>query len=120
MNSTQRSCQMNSPAHSSQTNRWLSVPPVFLTAAVLCFAPVFRAAAQQVKVMQWNVEGHIGTSTAQSGAGAAAIGRILNYLQPDVLLINEVADGTAATNTTALTQWVTANLPYLAGGTFYV
>ncbi len=70
--------------------------------------------------MQWNIHGNLGTSTAQSGTGAAAIGRILNYLQPDVLLINEVADGTAQVNTSALTQWVTDNLPYLAGGTFYV
>jgi endonuclease/exonuclease/phosphatase family metal-dependent hydrolase len=70
--------------------------------------------------MQWNVHGNIGTSTANSSAGAAAIARILNYVQPDVLLINEVANGTPAVNTTALNQWVSANLPYLATGTFYV
>ena len=70
--------------------------------------------------MQWNIHGNLGTTTAQSSAGAAAIARILNYLQPDVLLINEVADGTAQVNTSALTQWVTDNLPYLASGSFYV
>jgi endonuclease/exonuclease/phosphatase family metal-dependent hydrolase len=89
-------------------------------AAFSCFGLLFPAPAQQVKVMQWNVQGNLGTTTAQSGAAAAAIGRILNYLQPDVLLINEVADGTAQVNTSALTQWVTVNLPYLASGTFYV
>lgn len=51
------------------------------------------ATAQQVKVMHWNVHGNIGTSTANSSPGAAAIARILNYVQPDVLLIKEVDDG---------------------------
>jgi endonuclease/exonuclease/phosphatase family metal-dependent hydrolase len=111
---------MNPRADLFPTCCCLSIPLVFLTSALLCSAPVFLASAQQVKVMQWNVHGNIGTTTAQTGAGAAAIGRILNYLQPDLLLINEVADGPAATNTAALTQWVTANLPYLAGGNFYV
>src|SRR5438046_10383356 len=88
-------------------------------AAFFCFGLLFPAPAQQVEVMQWNVHGNLGTTTAQSGAGAAAIGRILNYLQPDVLLLNEVADGTAQVHTSALSQWVTDNLRYLASGTFY-
>src|SRR2546421_4344317 len=75
--------------------------------------------AQTINVMQWNVHGNLGTSTAQTSAGAAAIARVLNYLQPDVLLLNEVADGSVATNTTSLTDWVGANLPYLASS-FYV
>src|SRR5436309_5673877 len=76
--------------------------------------------AQNVKVMTWNVLGHIGTSSANSSAGAAAVARVVNYLQPDVLLLNEVANGTMAVNSTALTNWVTSNLPYLTTGTFYV
>src|ERR1043166_2163837 len=76
--------------------------------------------AQNVRVMTWNVHGHIGTSSANSSAGAAAIARVVNYVQPDVLLLNEVDDGTVAVNSTALTNWVSSNLPYLATGTFYV
>ena len=76
--------------------------------------------SQPVKVMHWNVHGNLGTAAAQASAGAAAIGRVLNHLQPDVLLLNEVADGDAVTNTVALTQWVGANLPYLAVGSFSV
>src|ERR1043166_2638294 len=76
--------------------------------------------AQNVRVMTWNVHGNIGTSAANSSAGAAAVARVVNYLQPDVFLINEVDDGTAAVNSAALTNWVSSNLPYLATGTFYV
>ncbi|TAL06234.1 MAG: endonuclease/exonuclease/phosphatase family protein, partial [Verrucomicrobia bacterium] len=76
--------------------------------------------AQQVTVMHWNVHGNLGTFSAQSGPEALAIARILNYLQPDVFLINEVADGAATTNTIAITQWVSTNLPYLASGSYYV
>src|SRR5437867_3411790 len=76
--------------------------------------------AQNVRAMTWNVHGNIGTSSANSSAGAAAVARVVNYLQPDVLLLNEVANGTVAVNSAALTNWVTSNLPYLATGTFYV
>src|SRR5215510_4531994 len=86
----------------------------------LCCFAAFDASAQQVKVMQWNVHGNIGTTSAQTSAGAAAIARILNYLQPDVVLINEVANGSVAVNTAALNQWVSNSLPYMTAGTFYV
>src|SRR6266516_1924918 len=93
-------------------SKLMKLNPLYL-GGFLCFAAVFPSSAQQVNVMQWNIHGNLGTSTAQSSTGAAAIGRILNYLQPDVLLINEVADGTVQVNTSALTQWVTDNLPYM-------
>jgi len=89
-------------------------------AAFLLFCGTNSLIAQTISVMQWNVHGNLGTAAAQSNAGAAAIGRILNFLQPDVLLINEVADGSVATNTASLTQWVGANLPYVLNGSFYV
>ncbi|PYJ07195.1 MAG: hypothetical protein DME25_04440, partial [Verrucomicrobia bacterium] len=85
-----------------------------LVVALVCLVSVSSVPAQQIQVMQWNVHGNLGTAAAQSGPEAVAIARILNYLQPDVVLLNEVADGSVATNTTSLTQWVAANLPYMA------
>jgi len=94
-------------------HRWIFIAALSLPQALSSFS-------QQIRVMQWNVHGNIGTATAQSSTGAAAIARILNYLQPDVLLINEVADGSADTNTVSLIQWVAGNLPYLATNAYYV
>lgn len=87
------------------------------------------ASAQQVRVMQWNVEGHIGNIASNSTAGAKAIARIVNYNQPDILLLNEIqsrtalGSGTTNLNGAALIDWVTNNVPYLGsqpGVTFFI
>src|SRR6266404_5137192 len=108
------------PLRPVKTRRFLRLARRLLAGGVVCLVALSCGLAQQITVMQWNVQGNIGTAAAQTGAGAAAIARELNYLQPDVVLINEVADGTAAINTSSLTQWVSVNLPYMASGTFYV
>jgi PKD repeat protein len=80
-------------------------------------------AAEQVRVMQWNVHGNLGTLANNSSAQANAIARIVNYNQPDVLLLNETDYYAPPATATALIDWVTNNLPYmgsLPGVTFFV
>jgi PKD repeat protein/endonuclease/exonuclease/phosphatase family metal-dependent hydrolase len=82
--------------------------------------------AQEVRVMQWNVERGLGRLSNNTNAQAEAIARVVNYNQPDILLFNEVdcSNGlSAAQNEAALIDWVTNNVAYLgaqAGVTFYV
>src|SRR2546425_643858 len=81
------------------------------------------ASAQQVRVMQWNVEGHIGNVLSNNTPNAQAIARIVNFNQPDILLFNELQYHSVFSNTFALIDWVTNNVPYLGtqtGVTFYV
>lgn len=77
------------------------------------------ANAQQVRVMQWNIQGHLGTLAENTTSNAEAIARIVNYHQPDILLFNEIQSRNIVTNAAALTDWVTNNVPYL-GTNFYV
>jgi len=85
--------------------------------------------AQQVNVMQWNLEGHLGNPASNNTAAAKAIARIINYNQPDVLLFDEVEDisslgsGTTNQNAAAFVDWVTNNVPYMGkqpGVTFFI
>ena len=77
------------------------------------------AHAQQIKVMQWNIEGHLGNPASNNTAQAKAIARIINFHQPDVLLIDEVegisslGSGTTNQNAAAFVDWITNNVPYL-------
>jgi PKD repeat protein/endonuclease/exonuclease/phosphatase family metal-dependent hydrolase len=77
----------------------------------LCWIPAVTA--QIMRVMQWNVHGGLGTMADNSAPQAAALARIVNYNQPDVLLLNEVNSSSVAANAAALTVWVTNNLPYM-------
>jgi PKD repeat protein len=80
-------------------------------------------AAEQVRVMQWNVHGNLGTLANNSSAQAKAIARIVNYNHPDVLLLNETDYNAPPATATALIDWVTNNLPYMGsqpGVTFFV
>jgi PKD repeat protein len=70
--------------------------------------------AQPVKVMQWNVQGHIGNLASNSTPAALAIARVVNFNQPDVLLFTELQDNGVAADTTAMINWVTNSLPYLS------
>ena len=95
----------------------------YLVAVVLCVQFATVAPAQKVRVMQWNIHDGLGTMADNSTAQAAAIARIVNYNQPDVLLLNEVNTDSIVNNQAALTAWVTNNLPYmgaLPGVTFFV
>ena len=64
-------------------------------------------AAEQVRVMQWNVKSALGNIAQNKSAAAKAIARIVNYNQPDILLFCEVTNavtgsGGLAADTTAL------------------
>jgi PKD repeat protein len=79
--------------------------------------------AEQVRVMQWNIHGHLGNMTSNTTAAAKALARIVNYNQPDVLLLNETDYYAPPATATALINWVTNNLPYMGsqpGVTFFV
>jgi len=80
-------------------------------------------AAEQVRVMQWNIHGNLGDIANNTSDAARAIARIVSYNQPDVLLFNEVEDTGRTAATAALINWVTNNVAYLGaqpGVTFYV
>jgi endonuclease/exonuclease/phosphatase family metal-dependent hydrolase len=85
-------------------------------------------AAEQVRVMQWNVQSGLGNISLNNSEAAQAIARIVNYNQPDILLFCEVTNavkgsGGVAADTTALINWVTNYVSYLGtqpGVTFYV
>ena len=101
--------------------RWVSC---YLVVGLLCLLTA-SASAQQVNVMQWNVERNLGRLANNTNAQAKAIASIVNYNQPDILLFNEIdASGLNATaNQNALIDWVTNNVPYLGtlpGVTFFV
>ncbi len=94
-----------------------------LFAVIVGLVPVFSTSAQQIEVMQWNIRHGLGITASNSTPQAAAIARVVNYNQPDVLLFNEVLKDTVANNQAALTVWVTNNLPYMGtqpGVTFFV
>src|SRR5258706_739975 len=79
--------------------------------------------AQQIRVMQYNIHGTVGSIANNNSAAAQALARIINYNQPDVLLFCEVQDNGVAAGQGALVDWVTNNLPYLGsqqGVTFWV
>ncbi|HUI07800.1 MAG TPA: endonuclease/exonuclease/phosphatase family protein [Verrucomicrobiae bacterium] len=82
------------------------------------------APAQQVKVMQYNIEGNLGSLSGNSSASAKAIARIVNYNQPDIITFNELAQQSPIANTAAgMIDWVTNNLTYFGnktGVTFWV
>lgn len=78
---------------------------------------------QDLLVMQWNVHDGLGTIASNSTPQAQALARIVNYNQPDLLLINEMVSHNATSNTAALVDWVTNNVPYLGptpGASFHV
>ncbi len=86
------------------------------------------ALGQNVRLMQWNVNGRIGNSASNNTAAAQAIARIIRYNQPDIITFNELENvGTNDTdigpNTAAMIAFVTNNLPYFGnktGVTFWV
>lgn len=89
--------------------------------AATCWLPALFA--QEVVVMQWNIEKGLGTFSKNTNEQARAIARIINYQRPDIILFNELQSANIATNTAALTAWVTNNVPYLGtqpGVSFHV
>lgn len=87
----------------------------------LCGAPVARA--QQVKIMQYNIEGHLGNSTNNNTAAAKALARIINYTQPDIITFCELEDHGTIDTAAGVIDWVTNNLTYFGnktGVTFWV
>jgi len=60
---------------------WLGV-----VVTALCL-PALSVSAQKIRVMQWNVNGNLGS---QANLNAArAIARIVNYNQPDIITFSE-------------------------------
>jgi PKD repeat protein len=102
---------------------------ILLLSAFCLFSGRFTF-GQQIKVMQWNVEGNdghgLGRQSNNTNAQTKADARIVNYNQPDILLFNEIdcSNGlSVATNEAAIVDWITNNVPYLGtqlGVTFYV
>ena len=84
---------------------------LFVVILGLSGAPI--AHAQQIKVMQWNIRGHLGWSFSNNTAEAKAIARIVNYNRPDILLFCELQDISQLDDTFGLIGWVTNNVPYL-------
>ena len=84
----------------------------YLLTGLICLVAA-SGAAQQVRVMQWNVLDGLGRQSNNSTAQAQALARIINFNQPDIMLFNEVdADGlSAAQNEAAITDWVTNRRP---------
>ncbi|MGD0651796.1 MAG: endonuclease/exonuclease/phosphatase family protein [Verrucomicrobiia bacterium] len=103
--------------------RWRSAIFLFPVATALGLATAFPSFAQQVKVMQYNVNGHLGNTGSNSSAAAKAIARIINYNQPDIVTFNELQDNGTITTAAAMIDWVTNNLTYFGsktGVTFWV
>ena len=83
-----------------------------ISLAILCSVRPLHA--QEVLVMQYNLEKALGEISSNTNAPAKALARIVNYLQPDVLLFNEVQSTTTVLSTEmALTDWVTNHVPYM-------
>jgi PKD repeat protein len=109
-------------SESSKSSNW-SNAAFFLLISAFCIASVPSASAQQVKVMQWNVEGHIGNILSNNTSEAKAIARIINYNRPDVVTFCELEDNGTAATTAGVIAWVTNNLTYFgskSGVTFWV
>src|ERR1051325_6907613 len=79
--------------------------------ASLCYSGPLNA--QDVLVMQYNIEKALGKISYNTNEQAKALGRIVNYLQPDVILLNELQTTIVFSNELALVDWVTNNLPYM-------
>jgi endonuclease/exonuclease/phosphatase family metal-dependent hydrolase len=94
-------------------------------AASILFFCASIATAQEISLMTWNIDRAIGAGTNIDNSGALAVARIVEFLQPDVLFLNEVLSRSnnifqsTATVNEQLRNWVIANVPYLGTGTFY-
>ena len=84
---------------------------------------------QRVRVMQYNIQSALGNIANNNSAAAQALARIVNYNKPDILLFCEVTNNNVAgsagvtSDTVALINWVTNNVPHLGsqpGATFFV
>jgi hypothetical protein len=84
-----------------------------LSVAVLGLSGAPQSHAQQIKVMQYNVRGHLGLSPSNSTTEARALGRIVNYSRPDILLFNEIQGADIGVSSAGLVAWATNNCPYL-------
>jgi endonuclease/exonuclease/phosphatase family metal-dependent hydrolase len=95
----------------------------YLIVGSLGFYGVISCPAQQVKVMQYNVEHNLGNSASLNSSGAKAVARIINYNQPDIVTFNELHETGTVSMYGAVISWVTNNLPYFGsktGVTFWV
>jgi endonuclease/exonuclease/phosphatase family metal-dependent hydrolase len=86
---------------------------------------VASVSAQHVRVMQYNIDGHLGNPNPLSNktAAAQALARIINYNQPDIVTFNELQDNGTINTAAGLIDWVTNNLTYFGsktGVTFWV
>jgi pectate lyase len=97
------------------------IPAVWLVVTTLACADGLLE-GQRVRVMQWNIEHALGQQSNNLSSSAQAIARVVNYNQPDVLLLNEVdaQNQLYPDNQAALVDWVINSLPYLGTQTFYV
>jgi endonuclease/exonuclease/phosphatase family metal-dependent hydrolase len=89
----------------------------------LSFCGVVTVPAQQVKVMQYNVEHGLGNIFSNNLPAAKAIARIVNYNQPDIITFNELQTNSSVNTAAGVIDWVTNNLPYFGtktGVTFWV
>jgi endonuclease/exonuclease/phosphatase family metal-dependent hydrolase len=81
--------------------------------------------ATEISLMTWNIDRAIGSGTNVDNEAALAVARIVDFLQPDVLFLNEVLSRSnnvpqpVANVNQALQNWVIANVPYLATSTFF-
>jgi PKD repeat protein/endonuclease/exonuclease/phosphatase family metal-dependent hydrolase len=90
---------------------------------LLGFYCAVNVSAQQVKVMQWNVERGLGNIFSNNLPAAKAIARIINYNQPDIVTFNELQTNASINTAAGVIDWVTNNLPYFGtktGVTFWV
>src|ERR1043166_4124365 len=100
-----------------------SLAPCLALAAFLGLLRVAPVLAEDVRVLQYNVKKAIGTFELNTNEQARAVGRIVNYVQPDILLLNEIQRTLVPANEHALIDWVTNNLPYMGtqpGSNFFV
>jgi endonuclease/exonuclease/phosphatase family metal-dependent hydrolase len=89
------------------------MPAVLLALCIAFACGTSSLNAQDMLVMQYNIQKALGKISYNTNEQAKALGRIVNYLQPDVILINELQTTIVFSNELALVDWVTNNLPYM-------
>ncbi len=71
------------------------------------------APAATIKVMTYNIHKAVGANVGYSTEAAQACARIVNYYEPDVLIINELEGSSTTGATNSLKLWCSNYLPYL-------
>lgn len=68
-----------------------------------------------LRAMTYNIHQTIGATVGYTSPNAQKIARIVNYYQPDVLVINELEGSSTSGATNSLKLWANTFLPYLGG-----